>query len=144
MRRRSLLAACGSCFAAIAGCAGDRDRSADSTPDHTENATRFRSAVNRNAETVQSLSLNGSEWTAEYSTAVCCGDPFESHQATLARNFSSAGPENGSLNVTTFHECTNIYWRIPAELAREHRSGEIDTETYVRRVQNTTSRESQC
>jgi len=152
MRRRSVLAAGGSCLVAIAGCAGDRDPAAESTPraltestpSHSKSRDAFRSAVERNADDVQTVSLGGNDWTVAYSTDTCCGDPFEAHQASLARNFSSVRPENVSLNVTTFHECTNIHWRIPAQLARKHGSGAIDTETFVRRVQNTTSRESQC
>lgn len=152
MQRRSLLAACGTCFVAIAGCAGDRDSAADSTPSDSAESTpshpnprdAFRSAVKRNANSVQTVSLDGEDWTVEYSTDKCCGDPFEAHQAILARNFSSVRPENASLNVTTFHECLNIHWRIPARLASKHRAGKIDAETYVRHVQNTTSRESQC
>jgi hypothetical protein len=152
MRRRSVLATCGSCLAAIAGCAGDRESAAESTstdsiestPSHSNPRDAFRSAVKRNADHVETVSLDGKDWTVAYSSDTCCGDAFKAHQATLARNFSSVRPENVSLNVTTFHECMNIHWRISAQLAHKHRSREIDTKTYLSRVQNTTSRESQC
>lgn len=152
MRRRSVLAAGGACLAAIAGCTGDRDSAATTTPGNADESPsadsgsrdEFRAAVTQHAAHVESMSLEGTEWTVTYSVDNCCGDPFEAHQATLARTFSSVRPETVPLNVTTFHECMNIHWRISAQLARMHRSGAIDTETYVNRVQNTTSRESQC
>ena len=152
MRRRSLLAIGGSCLGAIAGCVGNRDpaadlppsESSDSTSSHATSKDQFRSAVEGTTDDVETMSLDGTDWTVAYSYEACCGDPFEAHQAALARNFSTVRPENVSLNVTTFHECMEIHWRIPARLAREHGTGEIDTETYVSRVQSTTSRESQC
>ena len=147
-----MLAAGGACLVAIAGCVGNRDPSADptpggtaeSTPSHSRAKDEFRSAVEQNTDYVETMSLEGNDWSVAYSTDVCCGDPFEAHQATLARNFSSVRPENVSLTVTTFQECMEVHWRIPARLAREHSDGEIDTETYVNRVQNTTTRENQC
>ena len=150
MRRRSVLAAWGTCLVAMAGCVGGRDPSStpstptEPTPRHAESKDAFRSAVEQTTDYVETMSLEGNDWSVAYSTDACCGDPFAAHQATLARNFSSVRPENVSLTVTAFHECTNIHWRIPAQLARKHESGDIDTETYVSRVQNTTSRESQC
>lgn len=152
MRRRPLLAASGSCLVAIAGCTGKRNPAARSTPSESTESTpsrsrsrdEFRSAVEQTTDYVETMSLDGTDWTVEYSHDACCGDPFEDHQAALARNFSTVRPDNVSLTVTTFHECTDIHWRIPAQLARKHGTGEIDTETYVSRVQNTTSRENQC
>lgn len=90
------------------------------------------------------MSLDGEDWAVSYSVETCCGDPFKTHQATLARNFSSVRPTNVSLNVRTFHECMTVRWEIPAHLAHKHSTGAISTTTYVHRVQNTTSRESQC
>lgn len=162
MRRRSVLAAWGSCLAAIAGCAGDRNPanqstssdaaesttsdtdSAESTPSNSNPREAFRAAVDQHATRVEAISLEGTDWTVRYHAEECCGDSFRAHQATLARNFSSVRPTDVSLTMTTFHECMTIRWRIPAHLARKHRAGDITTTTYVNRVQNTTSRESQC
>jgi hypothetical protein len=152
MRRRSVLAAGGACLAAIAGCVGDRDTTANPTSSNSDKSPSsgstsreaFRSAVEQHAARVETTSLEGKNWTVTYSVEKCCGDPFEAHQASLARNFSSVRTENVSLNVMSFHECMNIHWRISSQLAHKHRSGEIDTETYVNRVQSTTSRKSQC
>jgi hypothetical protein len=152
MRRRSVLAAGAACLATIAGCTADREPAAgspttdpgESPPPDIDSRDAFRAAVERQAARVETISLEGTNWTVTYSVDACCGDPFEAHQAALARNFSAVRPANVSLNAMAFHECMNVHWRIPAALARKDRTGEMDTATYVNRVRNTTSRESQC
>lgn len=144
MRRRPVLAGLGSCLTVLAGCGGGRVPATDSTPTRSSQFEAFRTAVERNAETVESASLNETDWTVTYHVKACCGEPFAAHQATLARNFSSLQSDEVSLTATAYHECMNIRWRVPADLARKHESGEIDTDTFVRRVQNTTTRKSQC
>lgn len=144
MRRRAVLAALGTGLTLIAGCGGDPDPAPESTPTQSRRRAAFRAAVEQNAEAVESVSFDGEDWTVTYHVDECCGEPLAAHQATLARNFSSVRPDGVSLRVTAYHECMNIHWRIPADLARRHEVGEIDAETFVDRVQNTTTRESQC
>ena len=144
MRRRAVLGALGSSLALMAGCGGDRDPATDSTPTRSSKLEAFRAAVERSAETVETASVDGADWTVTYHVEACCGEPFEAHQATLAQNFSAVRPDGVSLTATAYHECMNVRWRVPAQLARKHEAGEIDTETFVRRVQNTTTKESQC
>ena len=144
MRRRAVLGALGSSLALMAGCGGDHDPAGESSPTRSGDRAAFRSTVEQHAKAVETVSLDGKDWTVAYHVEECCGEPFEAHQATLARNFSAVRPDDGSLTATAYHECMNIRWRVPAQLARKHEAGEIDTETFVSRVQNTTTRESQC
>lgn len=130
----------------MAGCGRtDTDQPTESPAAADDAAEDFRAAIDRiDGVEVQTISVTGTTWTVEYATEQCCGDPFAAQQARLVRNFSEHRPRNVSLTVTAFHECTEIHWRVPAQLASKHRRGAIDTETYVNRVRNSTRRENKC
>lgn len=138
----------GTALVGFAGCIDSPSKAAPPSPPATTSVRpipdAFRTEVSDVADGEVSYATENDTWVLEYRFDICCGDPYETHQAKIARNFSQLRPPNISLAVRTFHECQTVNWQVPAAVASDYETDTIDSAEFVRRVVNTTQRSNNC
>lgn len=173
MRRRSVLVACGTGLAGVAGCLGEETDGSDGASTTEPASTRstagadaaatettgssgtptartttaedaFRAVVEKVADRVVELSTAGDTWHVEYHFDVCCGERFEDHQAKIATEFAELRTGDVALTARVHHECQVVEWGVPAQLAGEYERGEIGEAAFVERVLETSEKTDTC